>query len=180
MSVWARICVGIGPLFLWKMKGQSFFYNPRVLFGVRPGHNTFISFHFIISPFQDGGLCPQRWCGQGLLKVMVYQRKKYCAQCLQRKEPTDGFAASNINPRQVQLSASSGNAPEAMFCVLTFSPSAEVIYNAWHCSRTPIDWHQLTCYGVIRSQYTLVWHTQRSVLNSLNITHSLMVPFPLL
>lgn len=150
MCVWARICVGIVPLFLWKMKGQSFFYNPRILFGVRPGHNTFISFHFIISPFQDWGLCPQRWCGQGLLKVMFYQRKKYCAQCLQRKEPTDGFVASNINPLQVQLSASSGNAPEAMFCVLTFSSSAEVICNVWHCSRAPTDWHQLT--------YVMVWY----------------------
>lgn len=184
MCVWAHICVGSDPLFPWKMKGQSFFffYNPRILFGVRPGHNIFISFYLIISPFQDGGLCPQRWCGQSLLKVMFYQRKKYCAQCLQRKEPTDGFAASNINPLQLQLSASSGNTPETMFCVLTLSSSTEVICNVWHCSRALIYWHQLI-QVMVWCVVDVLWYGMLSdlfLMNGLNTTHSLMVPFPLL
>lgn len=144
-----------------------FFNNPRILFGVRPGHNTFLSFHFIISPFQAGGLCSQRWHGQSLLKVMFYQRKKYCAQCLQRKEPTAGFAASNINPLQLQLSASSGNAPEAMFCVLTFSSSAEVVCNAWHCNRAPADWHQLT-YVAVWYVVDILWY---GILSDLFLTN---------
>lgn len=57
------VCVVVDPLLLRKLKEQSS-YDPRILFGARPGHNTFISLRSV-SLFSSNMWISALKCGVG-------------------------------------------------------------------------------------------------------------------